>query len=604
MNDQTNGRNSARGDLPEAWNQTGSSALPGAWGAQGNTPELWSNPKASPVSAPKGSIQPDDQPKPAAQIPVPDHKPADVKQNLASALSEGTPAKADAEPTVMQEALLPVQSTAAPFAVSPNTVHPIEEAGEEPLPPTLLDPFAHEAENRKSSIVPAVPLIVLGTAVLAGGAALFCFGLRSRNGGQSRQAQNNSSPEQITEIVLSEDQTDSTQITELSPSSNPEPQTGSSESEASESETAEQTQIRSDASISEAKIVGEYNDFGAGYMFRLDLKGDYCYWTAEITEVQSDGQAYYSMVSSYELSDDYPYILGGSLTDQLSAEIIPFDEQDHPGTKYRVTWNGEEELTISPEYNPYLFTGYVATKKSDLSLRSYPNTDSAVLSKIPKDTKLDLYQSVCDGWYITCYRNKWGFVSGEYISETLGGNSPGSQTAEPWKDAYIEWLQYHAYGEGRTHYSLIDFDQNGIPELVAADKSPDVFVYDCPVVYTYANGGMIEVYQDLESGDFGEHQGWWNIYSSSLCANKKSGYYYNDYEGQQIFFRYKNNRLVLEAVFNIWQTGYDNQYIYNGYAVTEDEYNEHLQKYRNIINNGFKVKYEYDVSNVKPIRDY
>lgn len=151
---------------------------------------------------------------------------------------------------------------------------------------------------------------------------------------------------------------------------------------------------------------------------------------------------------------------------------------------------------------------------------------------------------------------------------------------------------------------MIDFDQNGIPELVTANKSPDTFINDCPVVYTYANGGMIEVYQDLESGDFGEHQGWWNIYSGSLCANKKSGYYYNDYEGQQIFFRYKNNRLVLEAVFNIWQTGYDNQYIYNGYAVTEDEYNEHLQKYRNIINNGFKVKYEYDVSNVKQIRDY
>ncbi len=590
MNDQPKEWGSAPDSLPETWNQTGNTALPNAWGTKADAPELWSNPAAIPQPVPERKTQQKHLPEAAASNPVSDAETHIAEGTPTSAISEGMHLEAQAEPT------------AAPSWVPQFTVASARMPESDSLPPTLRDPY--EQTDRPSSKASALIFVIPAVAVLAGGAVLLIFSLRGRNSSKPNQPQNTAPSEQVAEIVSSEDDTDNSQIIEDAPSSNPESQANFSTSELSEAELIEQTQIHSDASISEAKIVGKYNDFGAGYMFRLDLKGDYCYWTAEITEVQSDGQAYYSMVSSYELSDDDPYILGGSLTDQLSAEIIPFDEQDHPGTKYRVTWNGEEELTISPEYNPYLFTGYVATKKSDLSLRSYPNTDSAVLSKIPKDTKLDLYQSVCDGWYITCYRNKWGFVSGEYISETLGENSPGSQTAESWKDAYIEWLQYYAYGEGRTHYSLIDFDQNGIPELVAADKSSDVFVYDCPVVYTYANGGMIEVYQDLESGDFGEHQGWWNIYSSSLCANKKSGYYYNDYEGQQIFFRYKNNRLVLEAVFNIWQTGYDNQYIYNGYAVTEDEYNEHLQKYRNIINNGFKVKYEYDISNVKPIRDY
>ena len=349
MNDQPKEWGSAPDSLSETWNRTGNGALPDAWGTQGNTPALWSKPHAIPQPVPERKTQQEHLPEAAALNPVSDAETHIAEETPTSALSEEMHLEAQAEPT------------AAPSWVPQFTVAPARMPESDSLPPTLRDPY--KQTDRPSSKASALIFVIPAVAVLAGGAVLLIFSLRGRNSSKPNQPQNTASSEQVAEIVSSEYDTDNSQIIEDSPSSNPESQTSFSASELSEAELIEQTQIHSDASISEAKIVGEYNDFGDGYMFRLDLKGSYSYWTAEIEEVQADGQTYHSAVSSYDLSDDDPYILGGSLTDQLSVNIIPFDEQDNPGTAYKVKWNGEEELTISPEYNPFLFTGYVARKK-------------------------------------------------------------------------------------------------------------------------------------------------------------------------------------------------------------------------------------------------
>ncbi len=190
--------------------------------------------------------------------------------------------------------------------------------------------------------------------------------------------------------------------------------TEASKTENSSAETQTQTN-QSAASVTKAKIVGEYNDIGDGYMFRLDVSGNFDYWTAEVKEKDDLGDIYSHTEYSYDLGDG-SYITGGSVIDELSATVTPYDENGTPGKPVSVKWNKKDiELILYDEYNPFIFTGYVATKKSDLVLRSYPFTESAALAKIPKDTELDIYESTCYGWYITYYKGKYGYVSADYI---------------------------------------------------------------------------------------------------------------------------------------------------------------------------------------------
>ena len=92
--------------------------------------------------------------------------------------------------------------------------------------------------------------------------------------------------------------------------------------------------------ISSAEIVGVYNDYGAGYMFRLDLQGNYAYWVAEVTETEfAPGNPYVHTVSSRDLTPNYPYITGGSTINTLRATITPYDANGVAGTPFTTVWD-------------------------------------------------------------------------------------------------------------------------------------------------------------------------------------------------------------------------------------------------------------------------
>ena len=184
-----------------------------------------------------------------------------------------------------------------------------------------------------------------------------------------------------------------------------------------------------------------------------------------------------------------------------------------------------------------------------------------------------------------------------------------SQVSEPWKKAYIAWLEESSFLNmnqersgsepvcNRTHYSLIDFDQNGIPELVTADKGQN-YINDQPQVYTYSNGQMIQVSEYVDSAKFGP--GWWSIYSPSLYANTQYEYYYCNYESTMLFFKYDGRKFILEAILQHW----DNEYKIDGYSTTKSNYDKKLQEYQSVLNTGFKVSYEYDISDITPVVNY
>lgn len=66
---------------------------------------------------------------------------------------------------------------------------------------------------------------------------------------------------------------------------------------------------------------------------------------------------------------------------------------------------------------------YVATESTGLNLRSQPNSSSPILANIPRNAKINCYESGVNGWYIVYYKNEKGYVSSEYVSTKPNGSA-------------------------------------------------------------------------------------------------------------------------------------------------------------------------------------
>ena len=60
------------------------------------------------------------------------------------------------------------------------------------------------------------------------------------------------------------------------------------------------------------------------------------------------------------------------------------------------------------------FYGTVVTNGSRLNLRDYPALTGTILTQIPDGTQVILYGET-DGWFVTTYNGKTGYISGEFL---------------------------------------------------------------------------------------------------------------------------------------------------------------------------------------------
>lgn len=95
-------------------------------------------------------------------------------------------------------------------------------------------------------------------------------------------------------------------------------------------------------------------------------------------------------------------------------------------------------------------TGTVNTQGSSLRLRSEASTDSAVLTKLPHKTQVEVLDQSVAGWYQVSYKGIEGYVSADYLIVTEDETqdpaaAPASPAAEPTDQLaeamYIKVLQ-------------------------------------------------------------------------------------------------------------------------------------------------------------------
>ena len=91
--------------------------------------------------------------------------------------------------------------------------------------------------------------------------------------------------------------------------------------------------------ITKAEIVALYNDYGDGYMFRLDAEGDYDEWVANVSgKAEGDGP-FTCVVTSKLLTESEPYIFGGSTITEIQAVVTPYDEYGNAGSPVLAVWD-------------------------------------------------------------------------------------------------------------------------------------------------------------------------------------------------------------------------------------------------------------------------
>ncbi len=61
-------------------------------------------------------------------------------------------------------------------------------------------------------------------------------------------------------------------------------------------------------------------------------------------------------------------------------------------------------------------TYIVNTKSSNLNVRKYPGTDSAIVGKLAKDTEIEV-EEIVDGWARIQYNDATAYCSADYLKE-------------------------------------------------------------------------------------------------------------------------------------------------------------------------------------------
>lgn len=116
--------------------------------------------------------------------------------------------------------------------------------------------------------------------------------------------------------------------------------------------------------ISGAEIVAYASEEGTGYMFRLNVTGEYAYWRAEVSETSIGTVTNYSVTNSEQEQSD-SFFTGGSQISDLRAVVTPYDTANHAGTPISVVWDhnrvemmekSQDDVPVPNAYGFYAYT--------------------------------------------------------------------------------------------------------------------------------------------------------------------------------------------------------------------------------------------------------
>ena len=126
----------------------------------------------------------------------------------------------------------------------------------------------------------------------------------------------------------------------------------------------------------------------------------------------------------------------------------------------------------------YLCDMRVATKSTDLNMRSSPSTSASIIGSIPKDTIVGYYGSE-GSWGIVYYGGKYGYVNTAYLSSDL----------YPSHDVYQGLTVSYAVIKANGGLNLRSSDSTSSSILDTIPNGKEVVVYSSYDGWSYVNYG-------------------------------------------------------------------------------------------------------------------
>lgn len=174
--------------------------------------------------------------------------------------------------------------------------------------------------------------------------------------------------------------------------------------------------------------------------------------------------------------------------------------------------------TITLNSADYLFGGYVSTQSDSLNMRSKPDTNSSIIVQIPSKTQLDIYKCDTQGWYLTSYDGKNGYVNADYIEQVPAHDGGDGLADKPNEYGYYTLTSNPNPGAGGPILSnLTGTFSDGKDTYTFYDCS----AYDGKFTAKYADGTTVDGYAKMQYMLLADNsrEYWYVLYdTSSKCV--------------------------------------------------------------------------------------
>ena len=235
----------------------------------------------------------------------------------------------------------------------------------------------------------------------------------------------------------------------------------------------------------------------------------------------------------------------------------------------------KEEIT-SPGSSEERRTGYVVTESSPLNMREKPSTDAAIITTIPKNSKITVIGKEINGFYKVEYNNKVGYASSRWISFTKPATTPGTITLGPIRTTGPEKNNKHYYSDDNIFYKA-----KLSPPFTNSSGKP--IVGNC-TWYAYGRIWEMTGHIPYDAGFTGNAYEWWN-------ANIRTG-------------KYKYGQTPKVGALPVWKSSLPNsggcghvaivEKIENGKVyISESSWHGSYFNYREIYNTNYLYGYIY-----------
>ena len=128
-------------------------------------------------------------------------------------------------------------------------------------------------------------------------------------------------------------------------------------------EKLEITNVKAETKITSADLVAVKSDEGDGYMYMLNVGGNYAYWEADFNMTSANEKITFTY-SSKDLTEENCYVTAGSTITALSGVVTPYDNNGNAGSPISVAWDKtkiidkkDAKLVLSNYYENELYKG-------------------------------------------------------------------------------------------------------------------------------------------------------------------------------------------------------------------------------------------------------